>query len=114
MEKKYKVKLQVYDVFYNLVHKYDPEVPNFNHRPFYCVTDGDHIYTLNKDADNLAHKSADDDYKVSVGTNFRIPDKPSQKSNQIIIEHIDEMLEILREQASKEGVGEEEAESKLI
>ncbi|MFM7982040.1 MAG: hypothetical protein ACKPKO_22245 [Candidatus Fonsibacter sp.] len=30
---KYKLKLRVYDVFYNLTHKYDPEVPNFNHRP---------------------------------------------------------------------------------
>ncbi|MFM7978307.1 MAG: hypothetical protein ACKPKO_03245, partial [Candidatus Fonsibacter sp.] len=44
--KKYKLKLRVYDVFYNLIHKYDPDVPNFNHRPFYCVTDGDHIYTF--------------------------------------------------------------------
>ena len=67
---KYKLKLRVYDVFYNLIHRYDPEVPDFNHRPFYCVTDGDHIYTLNKDLDNLAQKSEDDDYKISVGSNF--------------------------------------------
>ena len=51
---KFKLKLRVYDVFYNLIHKYDPEVPNFNHRPFYRVTYGDHIYTLNKDLGNLA------------------------------------------------------------
>ena len=104
---KYKLKLRVYDVFYNLIHKYDPEVPNFNHRPFYCVTDGDHIYTLNKDLDSLAQKSEDNEYKVSVGSNFHIPDKPSEKSNHIIIEHIDEMLEILIEQ-------KEEEEAKLI
>ena len=48
---KYKLK---YDVFYNLIHKYDPEVPNFNNRPFHCVTDGDHIYTLNKGLGNLS------------------------------------------------------------
>ena len=30
---KYKLKLRVYDVFYNLIHRYDPQVPNFNHRP---------------------------------------------------------------------------------
>ncbi|MFM7986280.1 MAG: hypothetical protein ACKPKO_43905, partial [Candidatus Fonsibacter sp.] len=51
---KYKLKLRVYDVLYNLIHKYDPEVPNFRHRPFDCVTDGDHIYTLNKDLDKKA------------------------------------------------------------
>ena len=61
------MKLRVYDVFYNLIHRYDLEVPNFNHRPFYCVTDGDHIYTLNKDLDSLAQKSEDDDYNISVG-----------------------------------------------
>ena len=105
--RKYKLKLRVYDVFYNLIHRYDPEVPNFNHRPFYCVTDGDHIYTLNKDLDSLAQKSEDDEYKVSVGSSFHIPDKPSEKSNHIIIEHIDEMLEILIEQ-------KEEEEAKLI
>ncbi|MFM7983080.1 MAG: hypothetical protein ACKPKO_27535, partial [Candidatus Fonsibacter sp.] len=25
---------------YNLIHRYVPAVPNFNHRPSYCVTDG--------------------------------------------------------------------------
>ena len=99
---KCKLKLRVYVVFYNLIHKYDPEVPNFNHRPFYCVTDGDYTYTLNKDLDNLAQKSEDDDHKVSVGSNFRVPDKPCDNSNHIIIEHIDEMLEILKEQTEEE------------
>ena len=104
---KYKLKLRVYDVFYNLVHKYDPEVPNFNHRPFDCLTDGGHIDTLSKDLDNLAQKSEDHDYNVSVGSNFRVPDKPSEKSNHIIIKNIDEMLEILGEQT-------EERESNII
>ena len=63
---KYKLKLRVYDVFYNLIHRYDPDVQNFNHRPFYCVTDGDRIYTLSKDLGSLAQKSEDDDYKVCV------------------------------------------------
>ena len=94
---KYKLKLRVNDVFYNLIHRYDPEVQNFNHRPCYCVTDGDRIYTLNKDLDNLVQKSEDDDYEASVRPNFHIPDKPSEKSNHIIIiEHISETLEILR------------------
>ncbi|MFM7990338.1 MAG: hypothetical protein ACKPKO_64585, partial [Candidatus Fonsibacter sp.] len=91
---------------YNLIHKYDTDVPNFNHRPFYCVADGDHIYTLNKDLDNLAQKSEDDDdYNISVGSKFHIPDKPSERSNHIIIKHIDMMLDILREQPANEEEG---------
>ena len=70
MFEKCKLKLRACDVLYNLIYRYDPEVSNFNHRPFYCVTVGDHIYTLNKDLGNLAQKSEDDDYKVSVGSNF--------------------------------------------
>ncbi|MFM7985895.1 MAG: hypothetical protein ACKPKO_41925, partial [Candidatus Fonsibacter sp.] len=66
--RRYKLNLRVYDVFDNLIHRYDPEVPNFNHRPFYCVTNGDDIYTLNKDLGNLAQKSEDDDYKISEGS----------------------------------------------
>ncbi|MFM7977696.1 MAG: hypothetical protein ACKPKO_00130, partial [Candidatus Fonsibacter sp.] len=31
---KYRLKVRIYDVFYNLIYRYDPEVPNFNHRPF--------------------------------------------------------------------------------
>ena len=41
----YKLKLRVFDVFYKLIYKYDPVVPNFNNKPFYCLTDGHHIYT---------------------------------------------------------------------
>ena len=99
---KYKLKLRVYDVFYNLIHKYDPEVPNLNHRPFYCVTDGDHIYTLNKDLDSLAQKSDDDEYRVVANGNFHIPEKTVEKSNYIVMEHIDELLTILREQAKND------------
>ena len=50
---------------------------------------------------------------MSVGSNFHIPDKPSEKSNHIIIEHIDQMLDNLREQPTIEDK-EEEAESKFI
>ena len=40
--KKYKLKLRVYDVFYNLIFKYEPDTPNFNNPSLFCVTDGDH------------------------------------------------------------------------
>ncbi len=41
--KKYKLKLRVYDVFYNLIYKYDPDAPSFNNPALFCVTDGDHV-----------------------------------------------------------------------
>ena len=82
-------------MFYNLIYRYDPEVPNFNHRPFYCATDGGHIYTLNMDLGNLAQKSEDDEYRVVAGSNFHIPEKAGEKSNYIVISNIDKMQAIL-------------------
>ena len=70
---KCKLKLRVLDVFYNVIFKHDPEVPNFNHQPLYCVADGDHIYTLNKDLNSLAHNAKTSDFEVFANTNFRIP-----------------------------------------
>ncbi|MFM7852240.1 MAG: hypothetical protein ACKO96_10075, partial [Flammeovirgaceae bacterium] len=64
---------------------------------------------MNKDLDNLAQKSEENEYKISAESNFHIPDKRSENSNLIIIEHIDEMLEILREQPTAED-NEEESE----
>jgi hypothetical protein len=103
----YKLKLRVFDIFYNCIYKYDPEVPNFNNRPFYCVAEGDHIYTINKDLESLAQKAdAEEEYKVAASPNFHLPDKPEEKSDFRVVGHIDELLEILREQ----GENEEEKE----
>ena len=82
-------------------------MPNFNNRPFYCVAEGDHIYTINRDLESLAQKAdAEEEYKVAASPNFHLPDKPSEKSDFRVVEHIDELLEILREQ----GENEEEKE----
>ena len=99
---KYKLKLRVYDVFYNLIYKYDPETPNFNNPALYCVTDGDHIYTLNKDIDALAQKSSSDEYQLTAYPNFYIPEKKAENPKYRIIERIDEILETLREQSDDE------------
>jgi len=106
---KYKLKLRVYDLYYNLIHKHDPEVPNFNNKPMYCLTDGNHIYLLDKDLESLAQMTKGDEYKVVVGSDFRTPDKPV-KADHKMIEHIDELLDILRE--SDSSGQEEEADSK--
>ena len=99
---KYKLKLRVYDVFYNLIFRYDPETPNFNNPALFCVTDGDHIYTLNKDLDNLAQKTSSDEYQLTACPNFYTPEKPTEKANYRVVEHIDEILDILREEATEE------------
>ena len=74
---KYKLKLRVYDVFYNLIFKDSPEVPNFNNPALFCVTDGDHIYTLNTDLDRLAQKTTSDEYQLTA-----CPTSTHQRSRQ--------------------------------
>lgn len=99
---KYKLKLRVYDVFYNLIARHDPETPNFNNPALYCLTDGDHIYTLNKDLDHLAQKTSSDEHQLIASPNFYTPDKPADKANYRVVEHIDEILAILREEQTEE------------
>jgi hypothetical protein len=41
--RKFKLRLRVYDIFHKLVFKYDPEVPNFNNKPMYCMFHESHI-----------------------------------------------------------------------
>ena len=99
---KYKLKLRVYDVFYNLIFKHYPETPNFNNPALYCLTDGDHIYTLNKELDSLAQKHISDEHQLFACPNFHIPEKPASKANYRVVEHIDQILEILREEQGEE------------
>ena len=99
---KYKLKLRVYDVFYNLIFKYNPEVPNFNNPALFCVTDGDHIYTLNTDLDRLAQKTTSDEYQLTACPNFYTPEKQPEKANYRVVEHIDEIMDVLRELGSDE------------
>ena len=95
--KKYKLKLRVYDVFYNLIFKYEPDTPNFNNPALFCVTDGDHIYTLNTDLDRLAQKTSSDEFHLSTNSNFYTPEKQEEKANYRVVDHIDEIMDVLRE-----------------
>ncbi len=99
---KYKLKLRVYDVFYNLIFKYNPDVPNFNNPAPFCVTHGDHIYTLNTDLDRLAQKTTSDEYQLTACPNFYTPEKKAEKANYRVLEHIDEIMDVLRELGSDE------------
>ncbi len=95
--KKYKLKLRVYDVFYNMIFKYEPDTPNFNNPALFCVTDGDHIYTLNTDLDRLAQKTSSDEFHLSTSSNFYTPEKQAEKANYRVVDHIDEIMDGLRE-----------------
>ena len=100
---KCKLRLRVYNKFYNIIFKYDPPVENRSHKAMYCLDDGDHIYTLNHDLDRLAQKSCEeiDDkeiQKLICKTDYRLDkDGEDKKRKYRMIKHIDDILPILRE-----------------
>ena len=57
---KSRLKLRVYDIFQNLVFKYDPPVDHRDNPPMFCMFHEKHIYTLNHDLTSLAHKKVGD------------------------------------------------------
>ena len=102
---KYKLKLRVFDQFHKLIFRYDPEVANFNHKPMYCMTDGDHIYVLNHDLDRLAQKldgEEDDEFKVYASPDYRVNEEKTAAKYHMI-EDADDILQILREFEDEEA-----------
>lgn len=65
---KYKLRLRVFDLFYKMIFKYEPESFNEHNKPLYCMTDGDHIYTLNHDLKSLQQKQDDNTEEFIVYT----------------------------------------------
>jgi hypothetical protein len=96
----YKLKLRVFNVFYKLIYRYDPEVPNFNNKAFYCLTDGNHIYTLNHNLERLAQKQDEEttEYQVYASSDFKTREKDEQHPAHRMIEHIDDIINILKEE----------------
>ena len=86
-----------------MIFKYEPDTPNFNNPALFCVTDGDHIYTLNTDLDRLAQKTSSDEFHLSTNSNFYTPEKQEEKANYRVVDHIDEIMDVLRELGSDEG-----------
>jgi predicted DNA-binding protein YlxM (UPF0122 family) len=60
---KFKLRLKVYDIFTNLVFKYEPPVPNRTNPVMYCAFHEGHIDTLNHDLPALAQKGLEGDQR---------------------------------------------------
>ena len=58
---KYKLRLRVFDMFCKLIFRYDPPSFNNHNKVLYCMTKGDHIYTLNYNIKSLEQKQNDED-----------------------------------------------------
>jgi len=59
------------------------------------VCDGNHIYLINKDLNELAQKAAGEDFTVSASSNFNIIDKPKEPAQHHCIGSIDDIIKII-------------------
>jgi hypothetical protein len=63
----HKLKVRVFNVFYQSIFTYDPPVDHFQNKAMYVLADGDHIYTLKHDPKRLEQtqrKDNDEAYPV--------------------------------------------------
>ena len=89
----HKLRLRVFDLFYKMIFKYEPDSFDNNNKPLYCMTDGDHIYTLDHDLKTLHQKQDDDTDEFTVHTtpDFKtVEDKTPIKHR--MIESIDDLF----------------------
>ena len=74
---KYKLRLRVFNVFYQRIFRYDPPIENSNNKPMYVLADGDHIYTLNHDLKRLEQTqedAGDEAYTVRASSDYMLRD----------------------------------------
>ena len=96
----YKLQLRVYDCFFKLVFKYEPEKRNHHNKAMYCMAKDDHVYSLNHDIDSLKHKEETDTLVAKASSNYYIrDDKKIQKYK--MIESADDMIKIIHELEAK-------------
>jgi len=102
---RYKLKLRVFNIFYQRIFTYDPPVENFNNKPMYVLADGDHIYTLNHDLKRLQQTQSEDTdeaYVVQASVDYKL-----RTDNHIadfkMIKHIDDILDIIRAKPANDG-----------
>ena len=97
--RKFKLRLRVYDIFHKLVFKYDPEVPNFNNKPMYCMFHESHIYTLNHDLDSLPYKDSEEEEKeqtlVWAGSDYKVK-KEEKGRKHTVVDGVEDIFQVLR------------------
>ena len=70
--------MRIFDAFYKLIFKYDPEKRNHNNKVLYCMMNDNHIYTINQNALSLQHISEDEEpneYLVYASNDYRVKEK---------------------------------------
>jgi hypothetical protein len=94
---KYNLRLRVFDLFYKMIFKYEPDHFNNNNKPLYCMTDGDHIYTLNHELPSIQHRQDDntDEFTVYTTPDFKI-DEDKTPIKHHMIESIDDLVKIAK------------------
>ena len=100
---KFKLKLRVYDIFKNLVFRYDPPIDHRHNPAMYCMFHESHVYTLNDRLDSLAQTGEkdgndDDEVVLRVGSDYRVKECKGRKHR--MIEHVDDILQLLKETAA--------------
>ena len=96
---KYKLRLRVFNVFYQRIFRYDPPVENSNNKPMYVLADGDHIYTLNHDLKRLEQtqeEAGDEAYTVRASSDYMLREDKEVVEHKMI-NHIDEIIKILKD-----------------
>jgi hypothetical protein len=100
---KYKLKLRVYDRFYQTIDGYDPPVANFNNRPMHCLVDGDartrSYHDLQEPRAQGAADGRGEEHKLTVGTDYKVKEREPVKHRMIT--HVDDILGVLKEVAGR-------------
>ena len=113
---KFHLKLRVYDIFRNLVFRYDPPVDYRNNPPMNVMCHERHIYTLNDNLESLAQTLARDgdqeaaeEVAVRVGTDYRLKKDGEVGRKHKMIRDVDDIFNILKDLDPENGEPNQDA-----
>ena len=89
------LKIRIYNLFYQLIFKYDPDKRNHHNQVLYCMMIDNHIfiYTIKHDAISLQHVSEGEDtteYTFVACDNYHV--KEREAISNLMIDNIDDIL----------------------
>ncbi len=113
---KFHLKLRVYDIFKNLVFRYDPPVDYRNNPPMNVMCHERHIYSLNDNLESLAQtlasggdQEAAEEVAVRVGTDYRLKKDGEVGRKHKMIKDVDDIFNIMKEIHPENGEPNQDA-----
>ena len=99
--KAYGLQVRIYNIFTNLIYKYDPPKRNHHIKTLYAMVKNNHIYALNHDLKSIQQKQGGSMPIVRASTDYYLNEKDEPPKFRMI-KYLDDMLKLKVDEKEKD------------